>query len=155
MRRLAFALAGALALFAASCRGGGSEAPPAESGLELRNGRWFDGSAFRQRTMYVAGSSLAEAAPRRITKSIDLGGGWVVPPFAEGHNHWLEPGAIAAYDALYLRDGVFYLKDMANASAVRKRLDAALNRPTTVDFVSANEGWTGPAGIPTRSRCSS
>src|SRR5262249_21776599 len=74
--------------------------------------------------------------------------GYVVPPFAEGHNHWLEPRAIEAYDAMYLRDGVFYLKDQANATVVRRRMDAALNRPTTVDFVCANEGWTGPGGHP-------
>jgi hypothetical protein len=79
---------------------------------------------------------------------VDLAGGFVVPPFAEGHNHWLEPGAIEAYDRLYMTDGVFYLKDQANASVIRRRLDADLNKPTTVDFISANEGWTGPGGHP-------
>jgi imidazolonepropionase-like amidohydrolase len=132
-----------------ACRAGEPPAAPSSPpGTELRNGRWYDGAAFRQKTMYVVGRNLSVARPARVEKVVDLAGGWVVPPYAEAHNHWLEPDAIAAYDAMYLRDGVFYLKDMANARVVRRRMDAALNRPTTVDFVSANEGWTGPGGHP-------
>jgi hypothetical protein len=150
MRRLALPFVCVLALFLGACRAGRSGDAPAPDvpGIELRNGRWFDGSGFRERTTYVVGRSFAAARPPRIASSVDLRGGWVVPPYGEGHNHWLEPEAIAAYDAMYLRDGVFYLKDMANAEVVRRRLDAALNRPTTVDFVSANQGWTGPGGHP-------
>lgn len=120
-------------------------APPA---TEYRNGRWFDGERFVPRAMFVVDGRLALDRPARVGPVVDLAGRYVVPPFAEGHNHWLEPGAIEAYDAMYLRDGVFYLKDQANASVVRARLDAALNRPGTIDFVSANEGWTGPGGHP-------
>jgi Amidohydrolase family len=146
-------LASSLAVF---CAAPGPPAPPrAENGagagdsLELRNGRWFDGTAFSApRTMYAVGGRLTAARPPRVGTVRDLAGGYVVPPFAEGHNHWLEPRAVDAYVAMYLRDGVFYLKDQANASVIRRRLKAALNRPTTVDFVSSNEGWTGPGGHP-------
>jgi imidazolonepropionase-like amidohydrolase len=151
MRRLALALL-SLATALPACRPRERTSPPpaapAPAGVEYRNGRWFDGSGFRERTMYVVGHDLSSARPERIAKVVDLDAGWVVPPYAEGHNHWLEPAAVAAYDALYLRDGVFYLKDMANARVVRRGMDAALNRPATVDFVSANEGWTGPGGHP-------
>jgi len=128
-------------------------APPAStaSSIELRNGRWFDGKQFSPaRTMYAVDGRLTAARPARVHAVRDLAGGYVVPPFAEGHNHWLEPRAIDAYVAMYLREGVFYLKDQANASVIRRRLDAQLNRPTTLDFVSANEGWTGPGGHPTQ-----
>ena len=125
-----------------------SPGPAAESGVAFVNGRWYDGNGFREQKIYVVGDRLSTSRPARVSKTIDLAGRHVIPPFGEGHNHWLEPGAIAAYDAMYLRDGVFYLKDQANASVVRRRMDAELNRPTTVDFVSANEGWTGAGGHP-------
>jgi hypothetical protein len=79
---------------------------------------------------------------------IDLEGAYVVPPYAEGHNHWLEPRGVDAYVQTYLRDGVFYLKDQSNAPVIRIHLDSALNRPTSVDFISANQGFTGPGGHP-------
>jgi hypothetical protein len=148
MRRRTFAALCLLVAFAVpECRSRERGERPVPA-IELRNGRWYDGAGFPPRTMYVVGRTLSAAKPARIAKSFDLAGGWVVPPYAEGHNHWLEPAAIAAYEAAYLRDGVFYLKDMANARVVRRKLDAALNRPATVDFVSANEGWTGPGGHP-------
>ncbi len=122
--------------------------PAAALATEYRNGRWFDGERFVPRDMFVVDGRFSLDRPAPVGPVVDLGGRYVVPPFAEGHNHWLEPEAIEAYDAMYLRDGVFYVKDQANASVVRARLDAALNRPGTVDFVSANEGWTGPGGHP-------
>ncbi len=33
---------------------------------------------------------------------------------AEGHNHWLEAAAIDQYNACYLADGFYYVKDMGN-----------------------------------------
>jgi hypothetical protein len=129
---------------------GAASAPgePAGAATEYRNGRWFDGRRFVEGARYGVDGRFSTARPARVGTVLDLAGGYVVPPFAEGHNHWLEPRAIDAYVAMYLRDGVFYLKDQANASVVRRQLDAALNRPATVDFVSANEGWTGPGGHP-------
>lgn len=115
---------------------------------ELRNGRWFSGSEFVNGTWYVAGGVLHSARPQRVDSVIDLAGAYVVPPYAEGHNHWLEPRGVDAYVQTYLRDGVFYLKDQSNALVVRIHLDSVLNRPTSVDFISANQGFTGPGGHP-------
>jgi hypothetical protein len=149
------ALSASLAVFlAARCasRPIGNPAPKGPrlpvSAVEFRNGRWFDGSRFSQRVLFSVDGVLSASRPARIGSVVDLAGGFVVPPFAEGHNHWLEPRAIEAYNQLYLKDGVFYLKDQANASVIRRQLDAALNKPTTVEFISANEGWTGPGGHP-------
>lgn len=115
---------------------------------ELRNGRWFTGSEFANRTWYVADGVLHSARPARVDSVIDLAGAFVVPPYAEGHNHWLEPAAVDAYVQTYLRDGVFYLKDQGNAPVIRTHLDSALNKPTSVDFISANQGFTAPGGHP-------
>jgi hypothetical protein len=47
-----------------------------------------------------------------------------------------------------VRDGIFYVKDQSNAPAGRRQLDAVLNRPTSFDYISANQGWTSPGGHP-------
>lgn len=115
---------------------------------EIQNGKWFTGSEFQPRTWYSRDGVLSSRPPARIDSVIDLRGQFVVPPFGEGHNHWLEPRAIDAYIQEYLRDGVFYLKDMANAPVVRVHLDSALNKTTSVDFISPNQGFTGSGGHP-------
>jgi hypothetical protein len=115
---------------------------------EIRNGKWFAATEFRDATWYSTNGVLTSHRPAHVDSVIDLRGQYVVPPFAEGHNHWLEPRAIDAYVQAYLRDGVFYLKDMANAPVIRVHLDSALDKPTSIDFISANQGFTGSGGHP-------
>ena len=114
----------------------------------LLNGRWLASDRFEPRTMYVVGNIFRTAAPARIDSTIDLTGGYVVPPYAEAHNHWLEPKLAPAYNEKYLLDGVFYVADLGNAPFIHARLDSITNRPTGVDFRSAHQGWTGPGGHP-------
>lgn len=116
--------------------------------LEVRNGSWFTGSSFEPRTVYMSGGRFVTAPSTAADSIIDLAGSFVVPPFAEGHNHWLEPAALPAYIQSYLRDGVFYLKDQGGSPYIRARIDTALNTPNSVDIISANQGWTGPGGHP-------
>ena len=116
--------------------------------FEIRNGKWFTGSGFTERTWYTRNGLFSSSRPARVDSVIDLHEQYVVPPFAEAHNHWLEPKAIDAYEQAILRDGVFYLKDMSNAPVIRVLLDSALNKPTSVDFISPNQGFTGPGGHP-------
>lgn len=98
--------------------------------------------------MWVADGRFVTATATPADAVTDLNGAFVVPPFAEGHNHWLEPGAIAAYVQACLRDGVFYVQDQANAPSIRTRIAGAVNSPRSVDYVSANQGWTGPGAHP-------
>ena len=49
--------------------------------------------------------SASSIRPAKIDRVVDLQARWVVPPYAEGHNHWLEPHAADAYISAYLRDG--------------------------------------------------
>jgi len=142
MRKLFAAL-----VLLAGCRS--AENVPADVHVvEYQNGRWFNGQSFDTTTWYTVGAALRSVRPNRVDELVDLSGRWVVLPYAEGHNHWLEPAAIDAYVQSYLRDGVFYLKDHANAPVVRTRMDSTLNRPGSVDFISPNQGFTGPAGHP-------
>jgi predicted amidohydrolase YtcJ len=115
---------------------------------EFRGGQWFNGVSFSATTMYTHDGILSAERPKRIDEVVDIAGRFVIPPMAEGHNHWLEPQFIDAYVAKYLREGVFYVRDMANAPYIVNQFRDRLNIPTSVDFVSALQGFTGPNAHP-------
>ena len=75
-----------LATGAAVWAGGMGQQEPASPVLAYDNGRWFTGSAFALCRMYTQGGRFIESVDRPDSV-IDLGGGYVVPPFGEGHNH--------------------------------------------------------------------
>jgi hypothetical protein len=120
---------------------------PATHGVEYRGGRWFDGDRFVARTMYVVDGIFRVRPPARVDSVVDLAGGYVVPPFADAHQHLVDPRIDATIRA-YLRDGIYYVRDQSNAPIGRRAIHPALNRPTSFDYVSANQGWTSPGGHP-------
>lgn len=126
-----------------------AQSPSSQSkSYQFINGNWFDGKSFHHRNFYSAHGFLTTRRPARIDETIDLKNGFVIPPFGEGHNHWLEPQAVDEYVQNYLRDGVFYVKDEANMPFVVSQFRDKLNRPTSVDFISALQGFTGSGGHP-------
>src|SRR5262245_61993927 len=88
--------------------------PLPAQGVEYRGGRWFDGSRFVPRTMYVVDGVFRTRAPARVDSVVDLAGGYVVPPFADAHQHLVDP-RIDVVIRTQLTDGVFYLKDQGSA----------------------------------------
>lgn len=119
------------------------------STLELQNGRWFDGTQFREATWYVVGRTLTQRPPSSVDERIDLAGGYVVPPFGEAHNHNVEgPWDIEAVIARYLHDGVFYVKNPNNIWEFTKQILPLLNKPTGLDVVFAHAGLTSSGGHP-------
>ena len=116
-------------------------------GVAYRGGMWFDGSKFAAKTMYVVDGVLRTRAPTQVDSTVDLAGGYVVPPFADAHQHFIDPRIDQTIRA-QLAAGVFYIKDQGNSPLFRRLIDPALNRPTSVDFISANQGWTAPSGHP-------
>lgn len=121
---------------------------PSPKSYQFINGNWFDGKRFRRRSFYSVNNLLTSKKPAKIDETVDLKNGYVVPPFAEGHNHWLEPQAVDEYIRNYLRDGVFYVKDEANLPYIVSQFRDKVNRPTSVDFVTALQGFTGSGGHP-------
>ena len=115
---------------------------------EYRNGHWFDGDRFVARTVWVVGETFVESRPAQIGAVIDLHNGFVVPPYAEGHNHWLEPALADAYIQTHLRDGIFYVKDHGTAPQFHDTMRPLLGGAASVDYVSAHQGFTGPNGHP-------
>ena len=128
---------------------GNAQTPlPPQRSFQFTNGQWFDGKGFRRRTFYSVNGVLMLKRPGRVDEVVDLKNGYVIPPFAEGHNHWLEPQRVDEYIQNYLRDGVFYVKDEANLPYIVSQFRAKLNRPTSVDFITALQGFTGSGGHP-------
>ena len=132
------------AILAAAC----SQPVTSPPATEYRNGRWFDGTQFVARDMWVTGKTLSESRPARVADVVDLHGGFVVPPYGEAHNHWLEPQLVDAYVQTYLRDGIFYVKDQSTAPQFHDQMRPALNGPAAVDYIAAHQGFTGPDGHP-------
>lgn len=156
-RRTILALCGvgiALSLIAA-----GGRPAPAPTALadtppvyELRNGHWLGADGFRQGTRYSVGGRMTSDRPARVDSVIDLGGGWVVPPFGEAHNHNVDYSTPARTDSLiarYLRDGVFYARNPGNLPRGRHSLAGRVNVPRGVDAVFANGLITSTGGHPT------
>ena len=109
------------------------------------NGHWFDGTRFVERTMYVR-DGVFVSKPAKTDQTVDLAGGWVVPPFAEAHNHNVEGTKVGERSAQYLRDGIFYVENpnfMPNDPAREK-----VNQPDTIDCIFATSSFTGAGGHP-------
>jgi len=119
-----------------------------EPATEYRGGRWFDGQKFVAKTMWVTGETFAQSRPPNVGQVVELHDGFVVPPYAEGHNHWLEPKLVDAYVQTYLREGIFYVKDQSTAPQFHDAMRSSLNSPSSVDYIAAHQGFTGPLGHP-------
>lgn len=108
----------------------------------LVNGLWFTGKTFEARVFYSVNGRFAARKPARIDTTLDLKGLYIVPPFAEAHNHNINGGnpRNAKAVAKYLADGVFYVKEPGNfylSDDEKKQLN--LNRPAGID-VSLAQG---------------
>jgi hypothetical protein len=146
----------ALALTTTSCARG-FQGPPLSAAqttdapsVTLINGLWFDGTRFTPRTVRMS-HGVFEASEQKSDSVIDLKGGYVVPPFAEAHNHNIDAGSPAAAKTLvwkYFKDGVFYAQNPSNVLRARRGLVGFINVPTGIDATFSNAGLTGPGGHP-------
>lgn len=120
--------------------------------VALVNGRWFDGQSFQPRTAYSVNGLLTFSQPARTDRVLDLAGTWVIPPFAEAHNHNID-GAVEerslASIRKYAADGVFYVKIQGNYRLTddqKRRLP--INRPGAPDVAFAQAFVTASGGHP-------
>lgn len=152
-RRAGLAAAGVLgALCLLAAWTGAPPSPVNPPVYELRNGRWLGERGFEPGTRWTVDGRIETLRPARVDSVIDLGGGWVVPPFGEAHNHNIDYSTPAGTDSLiarYLRDGVFYVKNPGNLPRGRDSLRGRVNVPRGVDAVFANGLLTATGGHPT------
>ena len=126
--------------------------PQALRNYAFINGRWFDGKSFEPRTLYSVDGRFTTRKPARVDRTLDLAGTWVVPPFAEAHNHNID-GVSEERDRRaiqkYVADGVFYVKIQGNfplSDELRGRLP--INRPDGPDVALAQTFLTAAGGHP-------
>jgi hypothetical protein len=128
---------------------------PQPKSYQFINGRWFDGQGFRRQTFYSVGGMLTRKKPAKVDQVMDLKSGFVVPPFAEAHNHNIGSAVYLNLDFTrqmirrYLAAGVFYVKIPGNpgdnAAVLRREL---VNRPDSIDVAFANGVLTSRDGHP-------
>ena len=119
------------------------------------NGQWFDGKSFQPQTFYSVDGVLTKKKPRGDIETVDLANAFVMPPFAEAHNHnlgsaiYLNREFTKQMIQRYLADGIFYVKipanDAANAAILRREF---VNRPDSVDVSFSNGVLTSRDGHP-------
>jgi imidazolonepropionase-like amidohydrolase len=116
---------------------------------EYRNGRWFDGETFVEKTMYTQYGVFVDSAAAPVDSVVDLEGRWVVPPYGEAHNHNVEASQnFGELVRRYLTAGVFYVKNPNVLPSGVVPIRDQVNRSTSVDATFAYGGITGPGGHP-------
>ena len=117
--------------------------------LALVNGQWFTGERFEPRTFYAVNGVFDTRAPARIERTIDLAGGFVIPPFGDSHTHNLDgPFRLDTMVANYVREGTFYVQVLTNTRTGAEAVRARFNHPCALDVAYANGGLTSTLSHP-------
>ena len=110
-------------------------------------GRWFNGKTFVRDAFTVVDGKLSHRTPPKDATTVDLAGGFVVPPFADAHCHLPDSvKALAWSEPADLNAGVFYV---LNPNDIAELSDPVRGH-AKVDILFAHAGFTGPAGHPRR-----
>lgn len=113
------------------------------------NGLWFDGKSFKPLTVYAVDGRFTFRKPTRVDRTLNLKGAYVIPPFAEAHNHNLITGSLVTEMVpRYLNEGVFYTKMQSSLPHFTGQILHRLNRHDSVDVVFANGPLTATGGHP-------
>lgn len=124
-----------------------SNRTPLTSTYALVNGLWFNGRAFERKTFYSVNGFLSSKKPDKVDAEIDLNEKFLVPPFAEAHNHNLGGArGLESQIAMYLKDGVFYSKNLHYVRELTAPIFDRVNLPSSVDVAYAHAGLTASGG---------
>ncbi len=119
--------------------------------VTLVGGLWWDGDRFRSEVVHIVGGLFTRRKPKVPTQTINISGGFVVPPLGDAHcHHFDNAGTVAGLVARYLKDGIFYAQNVGNSAANRRdpRVALRLNRPDSVDVKWADASLTSTLGHP-------
>ncbi len=142
-------LVGLLIVFAMGMngRGNGQGVP-----VHFVNGFWFDGRGFVKVDAWVVdGVFRRYLAIGAVVRTVDLHGGYVVPPYGDAHEHNFDGvGGTAAVVQQYLKDGIFYAQGMTDTTVGANEVVRAglVDTASTVDVTYAHGGLTGVNGHP-------
>ena len=149
--RRSFLVAGGAALVGGLLRAEATQLRPPSTAYEFINGRWFDGRKFTNKNFYSVDRVLTSRKPIRVDSVIDLAGKYVIPPFAEAHNHNVEgsgPGYTNTEGTVrtYLQDGVYYVKNPGSLPRTTRPILSKVNIPTSIDVTFAYGVLTASGG---------
>jgi hypothetical protein len=120
-----------------------------QTAIAFTNGRWFNGRGFEPRVMYAVDGLFQTQRPGAVDTTIDLQGGYVVPPFGEAHNHNVEGSSRTdATLARYIAEGIFYVLNPNSLPRSRTAVADRSNKPNAVDVIFANGGLNVTGGHP-------
>lgn len=113
------------------------------------NGRWFTGKDFESGTFYTVNGFLTARKPTGLVRTIDLHSGFVVPAFADAHNH--SPSSRHDFtdaNRAFLDAGVFYVLNAGGNAESANSIRDQLGTAATVDAIFADALFTCPGGHP-------
>jgi imidazolonepropionase-like amidohydrolase len=120
--------------------------------VSLENALWLQAGTFIPKQGWSVDGRFTFRRPARVDKVLDLTGTYVIPPFADAHNHGIGTGDEQRDRSMigrYLLDGVFYMQSMGNAPLTRADRDRlGLDAPSGVDAMLAQGTITGVGGHP-------
>lgn len=115
---------------------------------KLVHGRWLVDGRFEERTMYMVDGVLRSRYSGEVDETVDLGGGYVVPPLGDAHSHGLADAGFDETSQRFLAAGTFYVE---NPNSIRSWTLTAREKarsPETVDVRYAMAGLTSSGGHP-------
>lgn len=120
--------------------------------IKLINGHWFNGQGFEQKTIYSINGVFVTKQVAKVDTVIDLSGKFIVPPFADAHNHNIGTGAEELDRKAirkYIEGGVFYVKIQGNLPiTVTTKKKLGINMPTGIDVLFSQGTVTATGGMP-------
>jgi hypothetical protein len=130
--------------------------PTASKTTHFVGGHWFNGQRFVPEDFYAVGGVLIHDAPKHVDETVGLGGGYVVPPFGDAHEHNFDSlESTPKMVETYLRDAVFYAQGMTDVTSgsspvVKARMvDTPMSVDVTVRAVElGNLTRLKKAGVP-------
>jgi hypothetical protein len=113
------------------------------------NGRWLQHGRFESGTLYAIDGVFRTARPSRVDSTIDLAGGYALPPFGDAHSHSLAaPALLDTMRNAYVAEGTFYVQVLSNRRSATDLVRARFNAPCALDVVYANGALTSTLGHP-------
>lgn len=112
------------------------------------NAKWFDGKRFVEgRKVTVRGVFIDDNAP--ADRTVDLSGGYVIPPFGDAHTHQFDgPWTFEAQNDAQLRSGTFYVMTMTAPTSGVAQIRHRFDDWATADVATSLGGLTGPSSHP-------
>ncbi len=119
-----------------------------QDSLSLIGGNVFDGEKFAKKDFYIQNGKITFKRPKRLKKTINIDGKFVIPPFGDAHTHsFYSEENMESLIAKNIGDGNFYVQVLTNpqrsVASVKEKLK---NSPVEVLF--ANGGLTSTLGHP-------